>query len=119
MELRPAVVVAAVHVGAALEEQPGDVDVACHAEEVVAVRATLPHELGSVVEQRPQPLEIAVLDRAVGEHERRRRLLAARERLHAACQLGPIREPVPLGKVAARLGSGTPFTVAMPYARPS
>ena len=103
MELRPAVVVAAVHVGAALQQQPNDVEGARHAEEVVAVRATLPHKLRVLVEQLAQPLEISVLDRAIREHERRRRFLAARKCPHAACQLGPAREPVPLREVAARV----------------
>ena len=84
VELRPPVVVAAVHIRAALQEQPGDVEVAAHAEKVVAVRATLPHELRMLVEQRAQLLEIAVLDGAIRDDERRRLRLAARKCPHAA-----------------------------------
>ena len=103
MQLRPPVIVAAVHIRAALQEQPGDVEVAGHAEEVVAVRAALPDELRVLVEQRAQLLEIGVLDGAIGEDERRRWRLAARKCLHSACELGPAREPVPLREVAARV----------------
>src|SRR5262249_6154098 len=103
MELRPAVVVAPVHVCALLQEQPNKGQVAGHAEEVIAVRTALPYKPSVLVEERPQPLEIAVLDGAIREHERRRWLLAARERLHTACQLRPAGEPVPLREVAARV----------------
>src|SRR5205085_1225470 len=80
VELRPAVVVAAVHVGAAFQEQPSDVKVACHAEEVVAVRAALAHKLRVLVEQYAQPLAIAVIDRPIRQHE----LLARKTRRQAA-----------------------------------
>src|SRR5205085_9337288 len=42
---------------------------------------------------------------AIREHERRRRLLAARKRLHAALQLRPARKPVPLREIATRVGN--------------
>ena len=104
VELRPAVVVAAVHVGAALQEQPNDARgrPPCRSRSLPFVPRCRTSS-GMLVEQRTQPLEIVVLDRAIGEHERRRRLLAARKRLHAACQLRPAREPVPLREVAARV----------------
>ena len=61
-------------------------------------------ELGMRVEQLDQPLAVAGLERAVGEHERRRRLLAARERRDVPRQLVPAREAVPPGEVAPRVG---------------
>ena len=71
------------------------------------------------VEQLGQPVAVAGLDRAVGEHERRRRLGPAREREDVPAKGGPGVEPVPPGEIPARLGDGTSFTVAIPSARPS
>src|SRR5437588_637569 len=100
VELRPAVVVAAVHVGAAFQEQSSDVKVACHAEEVVAVRAALAHKLRVLVEQYTQPLEIAVHDRGPAgvalvarQHElrarkTRRQAAQARNRRRVPCTRG-------------------------------
>ena len=103
VELRPAVVVAAVRVGAALEQQPDEVEAARHPEQVVAVRAALPDELGMEVEQLLEPRAVAGLDGAVGEHERRRRLLAARHPRDVPGKLVPAREPVPPREVEPRL----------------
>ena len=79
VQLRPAVVVAAVRVGAALEQQPHELEVAGHPEQVVAVRAAL-RGRGRDARRaaRSSRARSPRLDGAVGEHERRRRLVAAR-----------------------------------------
>ena len=96
MQPRPAVVVAAVRVGAALEQQPHELHAAGHAEEVVAVRAADMHELGVLVEQLLEPSPITVLERTVGEHERRLRQI-----LDVGDELRPGLEAVPARKFAS------------------
>ena len=104
VELRPAVVVAAIGIRAPLDQQANDLEIAGHAEEVVPVRAADVDEVGMVVEERGEPPTVVVLDRPVREHERRRRLAALPKRLHVPAQLGPAREAVPLCKIPTRLG---------------
>ena len=48
------------------------------------------------------------LERAVGEHERRQRLLPARERRDVPFQRRPVREAVPPGEVAPGVADGHP-----------
>ena len=103
VQLRPAVVVAAIRVGATLQQQPHEVEVARHPEQVVPVRAALPHEVGVRVEQLLERRAVACLDGAVAEHERRRRLLAARHPPDVRGQLVPGREPVPPRQLCPRL----------------
>ena len=55
-----------------------------------------------LVEQPGQSVALATLDRAIGEHERRRRLLPARERSDVPRQPGPARVPVSLREIPAR-----------------
>ena len=64
---------------------------------------------------RGELVAVVRLDGAVGEDERRRRLVALAQRLHVPAQPSPGRKAVALGEVAARLGLVTPFTVAIPY----
>src|SRR5262249_58944195 len=68
---RPSVVVAAVRVGAAVEQLPDVREAARHAEEVVPVRAARLDELGVRVEERGERGRVPGLECAVGEHERR------------------------------------------------
>lgn len=104
VQLRPAVVVAAIRVGAATEQQRRDLRVAGHPQQVVAVRPALGDQVGESIEQAGQELEVVVLDRPVGEHERRRRLLTGAHRLDVAAESGPAREAVPGGEVPAGPG---------------
>src|SRR5581483_6282855 len=99
VELRPAVVVAAVRVGAPLEEEADELELPGHPEQVVAVRAADPHELRKPVEERLQAPAVAVLDGAVGLHERRRGGGAGAELLEAAQELAPAPEAVPAGEL--------------------
>ena len=103
VQLRPPVVVAAVGVSAALEQQRHDRQIAGHPEQVVAVRPALNREIGEPVEQFDDALAIVVLDRPVGEHERGRWFIAALHRLDVAAKLAPAREPVARGEVAPRI----------------
>lgn len=103
VQLRPAVVVAPVRVGPAIEQQPHELEPARHSEQVVAVRTALPHELGVAVEQLGQPLAIARLERPVGEHERALRLLAAPDRREVPAQRGEAPESMPGGELGASL----------------
>ncbi len=48
-----------------------DIEATRYPKQAFVVRAALPHEFRMLIEQRTQPLEIAVLDRAIGEHEGR------------------------------------------------
>ena len=100
MQLRPPVVVAAVGVSAALEQQRHDRQIAGHPEQVVAIRPALNSEIGKPVEQLDEALAIVVLDRLIGEHERGRWFIAALHCLDVAAQLAPAREPVARGEVA-------------------
>ena len=77
VELRPAVVVAPVGVGAAVEQQRDDGLIASHPEEVVAIRPALDDEISEPVEEPGETVSIVILDRSVGTHERRRWFLAA------------------------------------------
>jgi hypothetical protein len=68
---RPAVVVAAVHVRPALEQQSDERRCTSgKAEQVVAVRAALPNELRMLAEQLAQRLLVTRFERPVGEDER-------------------------------------------------
>ena len=81
VQLRPAVVVAAVRVGAALEQQLDELEVAGHSEQVVPVRPARLDQLGMRVEELDEAGLVGLLDGAVGEHEGRRRLAPVAERL--------------------------------------
>ena len=73
VQRRPAVRVAARHVGAAVEQQRDEPLVAGrarHADQVVAVRPERDDEPGEAIEQLGQRVEIVRLDRAVGARER-------------------------------------------------
>ena len=106
VELRPAVVVAAVRVAAALEQQPDELEVLGHAQQIVAVRPALPDELRNAVEKLGEPIAVAGLDGPVGEHERRGRLRAASKPAYVAAQTGPAPEAVAPGEVEPRLVEG-------------
>ena len=103
MELRPAVVVAAVRVCAALEQQAHVLEPR-HAEQVVPVRATGVDEPGMRVEQLDEPGRVARLEGLVGEHERRRAAPGLRgspaTRPSSSSQLA---KPVPAREVELRL----------------
>ncbi len=71
------------------------------------------------VEQLDQPLAVAGLERPVGEHERRQRLLTTRERRNVPLQRVPTARAVTPGEVAAGVGGADAFTVAIPSALPS
>ncbi len=66
MELRPALVVAPVRVRPALEQQPDELELVRHPEQVVAVRSPLPHEIRITVEQPDELLAAAGPDRPIG-----------------------------------------------------
>ena len=119
VELRPAVVVPAVHVRAALDQERRDLQVARHADEVVPVRSTLDDEVGEPVEELDQGVAVVCLERSVRQHERRRRLVAAAHRLDVATQLLPARVPVSLCESQRASATLTPSTEAMPFARSS
>ena len=102
VQLRPAVVVAAVRVGAALEQERDEV-AAGHPQQVVAVRAARGDEVGMEVEQLLEPRAVAGLDGAVGEHERRGRLAPVAQRRDALDERLPARLSVPGGEIAAGL----------------
>jgi hypothetical protein len=104
VELRPAVVVAAVGIRPALEQQRDERAVAGHAEQVVAVGPPLRDQLREPVEELDERLSVVVLDGSIGEHERRGRHLAGVHRLDVAAQLAPGGEAVAGGEVAASLG---------------
>ena len=106
VELRPAVAVSAVGVGAALEHEPHDLDRVRHSEQVVAVRPPGSHELGMAVENPRQLVRVVGLDRPIGEHERPRRLLAGAKRLDVAAQARPGREAMLAGQLAPGLRGG-------------
>ena len=103
VELRPAVVVAAVRIGAPGEQKTDELEPVRHAEEVVAVRPACLDELGMRVEERLERGEVVCLDGAVGEDERRRRLRPVPDRLDAAFELGPALEAVAACEVEPRL----------------
>ena len=109
MELRPSVDVPPVGIGAALEQQPHEVDIAGHPEEVVAVRAAETNQLGIPVEELDQLLAVAILDSPVGEHERRRRLLARPQGLDVPAQARPGSEAVPPSQLVAGRGNADAF----------
>ena len=108
MELRPPVVVAAVRIGAAREQEAHELEPVRHPEQVVAVRPACLDELGMSVEERLEPREVVRLDGAVGEDERRRRLRPVPDRLDAAFELRPALEAVAAGEVEPRLVDGDP-----------
>ncbi|HJX46989.1 MAG TPA: hypothetical protein VJ375_04025 [Gaiellaceae bacterium] len=93
MELRPAVVIPAVRIGAALEQQANEREVAGHSEQVVAVRAPLFDELRIPAEQR------SASTRLTRPRQLAKPCLCARSRRASA--------------------TVTPAVVAMPSARPS
>src|SRR5262249_47322620 len=68
----------------------------------------LDDEVRESVEQLDEPVAVVLLDGAVGEHERRRRLLAAAHRLDVAAQGPPAREALARREIPARLGRAHP-----------